>query len=120
MFLPGKILIQKSEGRLGFRPIMSWRIAVLLGMLTGIGGGMLRDVLVAEIPTVLRAELYAVAALAGAAIVVGGEQLRLPSIPLAIVGAAVCFGLRVLALRHGWELPVARPIDQPKAEDGIG
>ena len=94
--------------------------AVLLGMLTGIGGGMLRDVLVAEIPTVLRAELYAVAALAGAAIVVGGEQLRLPSIPLAIVGAAVCFGLRVLALRHGWELPVARPIDQPKAEDGIG
>lgn len=94
--------------------------AVLLGMLTGIGGGMLRDVLVAEIPTVLRAELYAVAALAGAAIVVGGEQLRLPSIPLAIVGAAVCFGLRVLALRHGWELPVASPIDQPKAEDGIG
>ena len=94
--------------------------AVLLGMLTGIGGGMLRDVLVAEIPTVLRAELYAVAALAGAAIVVGGEQLRLPSIPLAIVGAAVCFGLRVLALRRGWELPVARPIDQPKAEDGIG
>lgn len=94
--------------------------AVLLGMLTGIGGGMLRDVLVAEIPTVLRAELYAVAALAGAAIVVGGEQLRLPSIPLAIVGATVCFGLRVLALRRGWELPVARPIDQPKAEDGIG
>jgi uncharacterized membrane protein YeiH len=94
--------------------------AVLLGMLTGIGGGMLRDVLVAEIPTVLRAELYAVAALAGAAIVVGGEQLRLPSIPLAIVGAAVCFVLRVLALRHGWELPVASPIDQPKAEDGIG
>lgn len=94
--------------------------AVLLGMLTGIGGGMLRDVLVAEIPTVLRAELYAVAALAGAAIVVGGEQLRLPSIPLAIVGAAVCFGLRVMALRRGWELPVARPIDQPKAEDGIG
>jgi len=33
MFLPGKILIQKSEGRLGFRRIMSWRIAVLLGML---------------------------------------------------------------------------------------
>ena len=38
--------------------------AVLLGMLTGIGGGMVRDVLVAEVPTVLRAEVYAVAALA--------------------------------------------------------
>ena len=49
------------------------------GMLTGIGGGMVRDVLVAEVPTVLRAELYAVAALAGAAVVVGGDLLGLPS-----------------------------------------
>lgn len=81
--------------------------AVLLGMLTGIGGGMLRDVLVAEIPTVLRAELYAVAALAGAAVVVGGGLLRLPSIPVAIAGAVLCFGLRLLAIRRGWGLPVA-------------
>ena len=82
--------------------------AVLLGMLTGIGGGMLRDVLVAEIPTVLRAELYAVAALAGAAVAVGGELLRLPSTPVAIAGAVLCFGLRLLAIRRGWGLPVAR------------
>jgi uncharacterized membrane protein YeiH len=80
--------------------------AVLLGMLTGIGGGMLRDVLVAEIPTVLRAELYAVAALAGAAVVVGGGLLRLPSTPVAIVGADLCFGLRLLAIPRGWGLPV--------------
>ena len=53
--------------------------AMLLGMLTGIGGGMVRDVLVTEIPTVLRTELYAVAALAGAAVVVIGRMLRLPS-----------------------------------------
>src|SRR5574338_1102534 len=51
-------------------------IAALLGMLTGIGGGMLRDVLVRQIPTVLRAELYAVAALAGASVVVIGEELN--------------------------------------------
>jgi uncharacterized membrane protein YeiH len=89
--------------------------AVLLGMLTGIGGGMLRDVLVAEIPTVLRAELYAVAALAGAAVVVGGELLRLPSTPLASAGAVLCFGLRLLAIRRGWGLPVARV---PGAETG--
>ena len=82
--------------------------AMLLGMLTGIGGGMLRDVLVAEIPTVLRAELYAVAALAGAAVVVGGALLRLPSTPLAITGAVLCFGLRILAIRRGWGLPVAQ------------
>ncbi len=82
--------------------------AVLLGVLTGIGGGMVRDVLVAEVPNVLRAELYAVAALAGAVVVVGGQLLRLPSTPLAIVGAALCFGLRLMAIRRGWGLPVAR------------
>ena len=79
--------------------------AVLLGMLTGIGGGMLRDILVAEIPTVLRADVYAVAALAGAIVVVVGEEAGLASGVGAAAGASVCFGLRVLALKQGWRLP---------------
>jgi uncharacterized membrane protein YeiH len=87
----------------GLNPIM----AILLGMLTGIGGGMARDVLLAEIPTVLRAELYAMAALVGAAVVVIGSMLQLASSAATLVGAALCSGLRVLALRHGWQLPVA-------------
>jgi uncharacterized membrane protein YeiH len=81
--------------------------AVLLGMLTGIGGGMVRDVLVREIPTVLRTELYAVAALAGAATVVIGRMLQLPSSASALAGAVLCFGLRFMAMRRGWHLPVA-------------
>jgi uncharacterized membrane protein YeiH len=85
--------------------------AVLLGMLTGIGGGMLRDVLVAEVPVVLRAELYAVAGLAGAAVVVAGHAAGLPAAPVAIVGAGLCFGLRLIALRRGWRLPVAEATD---------
>ena len=89
----------------GLNPVM----AALLGMLTGIGGGMVRDVLLAEIPTVLRADLYAVAALAGAAVVVIGSLLHLPSTAATIVGAALCFGLRLMAIRRGWHLPVARP-----------
>jgi uncharacterized membrane protein YeiH len=89
--------------------------AVLLGMLTGIGGGMLRDLLVAEVPTVLHAELYAVAALAGAGVVIGGHLLQLPSLPVAVVGAALCFGLRLVAIRRRWALPVAR--DRTKNED---
>jgi len=89
----------------GLNPIM----AALLGMLTGIGGGLVRDVLVAEIPTVLRSDLYAVAALAGAAVVVIGSLLQLPSTATTIVGAALCFGLRLMAIRRGWHLPVARP-----------
>ena len=90
--------------------------AALLGMLTGIGGGMLRDVLVAEIPTVLRSELYAVAALAGAAVVVIGEMLRLPSVPVTLAGAALCFGLRMVAIRRGWQLPTARPRERASAD----
>ena len=82
--------------------------AVLLGTLTGIGGGMVRDVLVAEVPAVLRGDVYAVAALAGAAVVVVGRVLEVPSAPITILGAAVCFGLRFMAIRRGWQLPVAR------------
>jgi uncharacterized membrane protein YeiH len=86
--------------------------ATLLGMLTGIGGGMVRDVLVREIPTVLRTELYAVAALIGAAVVVIGDILHLSSSVAGIAGAVLCFGLRFMAMRRGWQLPVARPPEE--------
>lgn len=82
-------------------------MAALLGMLTGVGGGILRDVLVTETPAVLKADLYAVAALAGAAIVVAGSLLQLPPTASTLTGAAVCFGLRFMAIRHGWHLPRA-------------
>jgi uncharacterized membrane protein YeiH len=87
----------------GLNPMM----ATSLGMVTGIGGGMARDILLSEIPTVLRADLYAVAGLLGAAIVVGAHVLQLPSGAAALVGATVCFGVRVLAMKYGWRLPVA-------------
>jgi len=90
--------------------------AMLLGMLTGIGGGMARDMLVREIPTVLRTELYAVAALIGAAAVVVGSMLHLPSSDGAIAGAVLCFGLRFLAMRRGWQLPIARSLKQSSPE----
>lgn len=82
--------------------------AVLLGGLTGIGGGMVRDVLVSEVPTVFRAELYAVAALAGASVVVIGDLVGLPAPAVAVTGALVCFGLRMVGVRRGWKLPTPR------------
>src|SRR6185369_5980275 len=88
----------------GLSPVM----AALLGMVTGIGGGMTRDVLLAEIPQVLRSDLYAVAALAGASIVVIGDMLGLSYGVSALAGGALCFGLRFMAIRYGWHLPVAR------------
>jgi uncharacterized membrane protein YeiH len=88
----------------GLNPVM----AISLGVVTGIGGGMARDVLLAEIPTVLRAELYAVAALAAAAIVVIGHMLRLPVATVTAVALISCFSLRVMAIKRGWRLPVAK------------
>lgn len=87
--------------------------AVLLGMLTGIGGGMVRDILAAEVPAVLRGDIYAIAALAGATVVVVGRTMGLPSAAITIVGAGLCFALRYVAIRRGWQLPVARPSEPP-------
>ena len=92
--------------------------AALLGMVTGIGGGMTRDVLLSEIPTVLRSDLYAVAALAGASIVVLGDLVHLSYAVSALAGAAVCFLLRFMAIRHGWHLPTARLSAQRRADPG--
>jgi uncharacterized membrane protein YeiH len=96
----------------GLSPVMS----ALLGMLTGIGGGMMRNVLLAEIPQVLCSDLYAVAALAGAAIVVIGDMLELPYGASALAGGTVWFGLRFMAIRHGWHLPVAHLSARQRAE----
>lgn len=85
--------------------------AVLLGMMSGIGGGMLRDILVTETPAVLHRELYAVAALLGAALFASGSALGLPVAPTAIASAAACFLLRYMAIRRGWNLPVAKARD---------
>ncbi|MET0986568.1 MAG: trimeric intracellular cation channel family protein [Steroidobacteraceae bacterium] len=96
----------------GLSPVM----AALLGMLTGIGGGVARDLSLTEIPAVLRSDLYAVAALAGAAIVAVGSMLNVPAIITTLCGGLLCFGLRMMAIRWGWHLPVAggkstRPAD---------
>jgi uncharacterized membrane protein YeiH len=92
----------------GLHPMM----AALLGMLTGIGGGMVRDILAAQIPVVLHSDVYALAALAGAAVVVIGHELHLPATWTTIAGALLCFLLRVMAVRRGWRIPVADLADE--------
>jgi uncharacterized membrane protein YeiH len=84
--------------------------AVLLGMLTGIGGGMVRDILVREIPSVLRGGLYAIPALVGAGIVVGAYKVGDHTVTFPIVGAAVCFLMRIAGLRYGLGLPSAADV----------
>jgi uncharacterized membrane protein YeiH len=82
--------------------------AVLLGAITGIGGGMLRDVLLREVPTVLRHELYAIPALLGAAVLVVAQKSGSDSPVFPVVGVAVCVGVRLAGLRYGVNVPSAR------------
>ncbi len=79
--------------------------AALMGMLTGIGGGMLRDLLAGRVPVVLRGELYATPALVGATIAVIGSQAGLRTAVVAGPAALVCIGWRLLAMRRGWNAP---------------
>ena len=82
--------------------------AIILGAVTSIGGGMMRDILLARVPTVLRAEIYATAALAGAAIFVAGKELALwPDAYGIVIGAGSCTLIRLLALYRKWQLPLA-------------
>lgn len=85
----------------GLQPAM----AALLGMLTGIGGGIVRDLLLSRVPVVFHGEIYALAALAGATVVVTGHWLQWPALPTAIGGAVLCFVLRIGAMRFKWVLP---------------
>ncbi|NDG85047.1 MAG: trimeric intracellular cation channel family protein [Proteobacteria bacterium] len=93
--------LKASEAGLGAVP------SVLLGVCTGIGGGMARDLLVARTPIVLHAELYAMAALTGSLVVVCGRMTGFSDSSVTIAGLVVCFGIRILAIRKGWRLPVA-------------
>jgi uncharacterized membrane protein YeiH len=86
----------------------------LFGTLTGIGGGMVRDVLVREIPTVLRTDIYALAALIGATVIVGARALDLPPYLASLIGAVLCFGIRLGAMHYGWRLPAAKTPDSRK------
>ncbi|MEJ1161454.1 trimeric intracellular cation channel family protein [Prosthecomicrobium sp. N25] len=89
----------------GLSPLM----AALLGMLTAIGGGLAADVLTARPPMVLRREIYALAALAGAALLTFSAHVGVPDFVAAPIGAMLAIGLRLVALSYDWHLPVAEP-----------
>ncbi len=87
----------------GTDPVM----AAVLGMVSGVGGGIMRDVLAGDVPMILRADLYALAALAAAGIVSLGQVLEVRPLYPTLLGAAACVFLRVMAIYRGWRAPVA-------------
>ncbi len=96
----------------GIPPMM----AAILGMVTGIGGGMVRDVLTAQMPVVLHSQFYALAALAGAAVVAIGHVFGEPIAATLLPGTAICVLLRLLALYRGLSLPVPRRSDDEPSD----
>jgi len=88
--------------------------ATILGAITAIGGGMLRDVLLSEVPTVLRHELYAIPALTGAALVAIAHVAGSTSAVFALIGATVCFVMRLAGMHYGIDAPA--PHDRPRGE----
>jgi uncharacterized membrane protein YeiH len=87
----------------GIHPLL----ATMLGGLTGVGGGTMRDVLLTQVPTVLRADIYAAAALLGAAVTVAIRRSGRRPLVADLSGIAVCFATRMLAVHFHWNLPVA-------------
>lgn len=81
--------------------------ACLIGLLTAIGGGLGRDLLTAEIPVVLRREIYAVAALAGAVLVTLLDALDRTNAGWLTAAAVLVFLVRLVSLRRRWSAPVA-------------
>ncbi|WP_240197695.1 trimeric intracellular cation channel family protein [Nonomuraea lactucae] len=89
--------------------------AALLGVTTGIGGGMLRDVLAGEIPTLLYdRQLYAVPALLGSAMMAWLFTAGLHGWPATLASAVLAFGLRIAAMRFRWRAPLARGVTPPE------
>jgi uncharacterized membrane protein YeiH len=86
--------------------------AIILGAITGIGGGMVRDVIVREIPVVLRGGLYAIPALIGAAIVTVAYRAGDYSTLFPVLGAASCFAIRMAGLRYDLNLPAASEVSE--------
>ncbi|MFC0224732.1 trimeric intracellular cation channel family protein [Nocardioides zeicaulis] len=82
--------------------------AALMGMVTGIGGGVIRDVLAGRVPVIFEGVLYATPALAGAAVAVVLDRADLSLLVVAAAGFGTCLGWRLLALVRGWQAPMPR------------
>jgi uncharacterized membrane protein YeiH len=91
--------------------------AVLLGALTGVGGGTVRDVLVRQIPSVLSSGLYAIPALIGATATVVVTELHVYGLATAVAAAALCFVIRMVGVHFGLDAPKPRTVRDPAARD---
>jgi uncharacterized membrane protein YeiH len=91
--------------------------AVILGAITGAGGGTLRDVLIRRIPSVLTSGLYATPALVGAAATVLALEVGSYGLAAAMAAAGLCFLVRMVGVRFGLNAPRPRTSPYPRADE---
>lgn len=113
--IPGPVLIAFDAAGLGLFAVAGTEkaltygihpfMAVLMGTVTGVGGGTVRDIFLAQVPLVLRADVYATAAMAGSIVLIAGRRLGLSDTTSAFAGGVACFALRVVAVWQHWNLP---------------
>lgn len=103
----GLALFAVSGAALALAAGMHPLTAILLGAITAVGGGVIRDVLLNRVPVILSADIYAVAALIGASVVVGLVRRGRPRAEAMAIGAACCFAVRMVSVWQGWNLPIA-------------
>jgi uncharacterized membrane protein YeiH len=91
--------------------------AVILGAITGVGGGTLRDVLVRRIPSVLSSGLYAIPALVGATATVVVSELGVYNVGTGVAAAALCFGIRMLGVHLDLDAPMPPAAREPGSDE---
>lgn len=93
-------------------------VAVIMGMITGSFGGIVRDILIRELPLFFRKDIYATACIAGGILYGIFYEIGMPAIACEVVCATVVVGLRVMAVRYGWSLPILQIDPNALPDDG--
>jgi uncharacterized membrane protein YeiH len=87
---------------------LSLGVALLMGVVSAVFGGVIRDVLCNEVPLIFRRQIYASACLAGGLVYEGGLSLELSPLLISPLAIAVVVGIRYLSVRYNWSLSIPR------------
>ena len=90
--------------------------SVVLGTITGVGGGTVRDVVIRKVPTVLSSGLYAIPAACGATLTALALEFHFYGGAIAVVAAALCFSIRMAGVHFNLNVPISHPRTTPRAE----
>ena len=83
-------------------------MAVIMGCVTGAAGGILRDILINEVPLIFRQDIYAMACIAGGIVYIAGYAAGLPAEVNAVLSAITVIAIRLLSVKYHWHLPILK------------